>query len=139
MSLVLNKLSKACAFVIFADEKIEQIEIETAKTIFKKYHLDADSGEKLIKQYLNEFIDEGDTPNEEETDFDLGDLTLDGIDSFEVLKDLAHIMVADGQICFAEVEIVHMLTKAFGLDAIFASLAILDAVKHQDSLKISLE
>lgn len=33
----LEKIAKACAFVIFADEKIDQSEIDSAKSLFKKY------------------------------------------------------------------------------------------------------
>lgn len=135
----LNKIAKACAFVVFADEKIEQSEIDAAKSIFDKYHLDRDEGEKLIKQYLDEFIDASDDPKEEESDYVLGDLEIEGIDSFEILKDLALIMVADGEIKYPEVEIIHMLCEAFGLDPIFSSLAILNAIKSKSSLNINLE
>lgn len=135
----LNKIAKACAFVIFADEKIEHSEIDAAKTIFDKYHLDSNEGEKIIKQYLDEFIDASDDPKEEESDYDLGDLEIEGIDSFEVLKDLSLIMVSDNKICYSEVEIIHLLCESFGLDPIFSSLAILNAVKNKTSLTITLE
>lgn len=135
----LNKIAKACAFAIFADEKIEQSEMDAAINIFEKYHLDRIEGEKLIKHYLDEFIDASDDPKEEESDYDLGDLEIEGIDSFEVLKDLALIIVADNEISYPEVEIIHMLCEAFGLDPIFSSLAILNALKNKDSLSINLE
>lgn len=140
MSLdVLEKLAKAFAFVIFADGKIEQSEIDAAKKIFDKYQLDSSKGEKLIGKYLDDFIDASEEPKEEESDYDLGDLEIEGIDSFEVLKDLALIIVADNEISYPEVEIIHMLCEAFGLDPIFSSLAILNAFKDKDSLSINLE
>ncbi len=135
----IEKLAKACAFIIFADEKIDQSEIDTAKAIFDKYHLDSRDGEKLIKQYLDEFIDASEEPKEEESVFELGDLEIYDIDSFEVLKDLSLIMVSDNEISLQEVENIHFLCKAFGLDPIFSSLAILNAVKTKGSLKINLE
>ena len=139
MLVPLEKLAKACAFVIFADEKIDNSEIDAAKAIFDKYQLDSGEGIKLIKNYLDEFIDASDDPKEEESDYVLGDLEIDGIDSFEILKDLALIMVADGEIKYQEVEIIHMLCEAFGLDPIFSSLAILNAIKSKSSLNINLE
>lgn len=135
----LYKIAKACAFVIFADEKIEQSEIEASKKIFDKYQLDSTEGEKLVRKYLDDFIDASDDPKEEESDYDLGDLEIEGIDSSEVLKDLALIIVADNEISYPEVEIIHMLCEAFGLDPIFSSLAILNALKNKDSLSINLE
>lgn len=135
----LYKIAKACAFVIFADGKIDQSEIDAAKKIFEKYQLDSTEGEKLIRKYLDDFIDASDDPKEEEADYNLGDLEIEGIDSSEVLKDLALIIVADNEISYPEVEIIHMLCEAFGLDPIFSSLAILNALKNKDSLSINLE
>ena len=94
--------------------------------------------EKLIRKYLDDFIDASDDPKEEEADYNLGDLEIEGIDSSEVLKDLALIIVADNEISYPEVEIIHMLCEAFGLDPIFSSLAI-NALKNKDSLSINLE
>lgn len=139
MTGTINKVAKACAFVIFADGKIDQSEIDAAKKIFEKYQLDSTEGEKLIRKYLDDFIDASDDPKEEEADYNLGDLEIEGIDSSEVLKDLALIIVADNEISYPEVEIIHMLCEAFGLDPIFSSLAILNALKNKDSLSINLE
>lgn len=139
MSSTLNNFAKACAFLIYADNKIEKEEIESAKAIFDKYHLDANEGEKLIKKYLDDFIDASDDPKEEESDFVLGNLELEGIDSFEVLKDLALIIVSDGEICFDEVANVHLLAEAFGLDSVFSTIAILEAIKGKCSVNINLE
>ncbi|MDY6415695.1 TerB family tellurite resistance protein [Succinivibrio dextrinosolvens] len=139
MTETINKVAKACAFVIFADGKIDQSEIDAAKKIFEKYQLDSTEGEKLIRKYLDDFIDASDDPKEEEADYNLGDLEIEGIDSSEVLKDLALIIVADNEISYPEVEIIHMLCEAFGLDPIFSSLAILNALKNKDSLSINLE
>lgn len=139
MTETINKVAKACAFVIFADGKIDQSEIDAAKKIFEKYQLDSTEGEMLIRKYLDDFIDASDDPKEEEADYNLGDLEIEGIDSSEVLKDLALIIVADNEISYPEVEIIHMLCEAFGLDPIFSSLAILNALKNKDSLSINLE
>lgn len=73
----LYKIAKACAFVIFADGKIEQSEIEASKKIFDKYQLDSTEGEKLVRKYLDDFIDASDDPKEEESDYDLGDLEIE--------------------------------------------------------------
>ena len=134
----LYKIAKACAFVIFADGKIEQSEIDAAKALFSKYNLDSVEGEKIVKQHLDSFIDASDDPKEE-ADYDLSDLEIEGFDSFEILKDLALIIVADNEITYQEVDIIHMLCKAFGLDAIFSSLAILNALKDKESISINLE
>ena len=64
---------------------------------------------------------------------------MEGIDCFEVLKDLATIIVSDGEVAYGEVEIIHILTEAFGLDSIFASLALLTAVANKPNLKFNLE
>ena len=135
----LYKIAKACAFVIFADGKIAQSEIDATKALFEKYNLDSVEGEKLVKQHLDSFIDASDDLKEEETDYDLTDLEIDGIDSFDVLKDLALIIVADNEITYQEVDIIHLLCGAFGLDPIFSSLAILNALKDKDSISINLE
>ncbi|MDY6419525.1 MAG: TerB family tellurite resistance protein, partial [Succinivibrio dextrinosolvens] len=80
MTETINKVAKACAFVIFADGKIDQSEIDAAKKIFEKYQLDSTEGEKLIRKYLDDFIDASDDPKEEEADYNLGDLEIEGID-----------------------------------------------------------
>ena len=137
----LNNLAKACAFVIFADGKVEVSELDSAKALFEKYELDWFEGETLIKQYLDSFIDASEEEHTDSTNQEiyLGNLELEGIDCFEVLKDLATIIVSDGEVAYGEVEIIHILTEAFGLDSIFASLALLTAVANKPNLKFNLE
>jgi len=137
----LKHLAKACAFVIFADGKIEVSELDSSKSIFEKYGFDWFEGETLIKSYLDKFIDESESENTDESDNDmiLGDLEIDGIDSFEILQDLARITISDGEMTFNEVGVIHLLGDAFGLDPSLSSVALLNAVKEQPNLKLDLE
>ena len=135
----LENLAKACAFVIFADGKIEVQELDTAKALFEKYGLDWFEGETLIKKYIDSFIDESEDEKEEESDFELGKIHFDDVDSFEVLKDLALICAADGEISIGEIDVIHSLAEAFELDGRFASLALFNAVKAKSNIKISVE
>ena len=140
-TVTLNNFAKACAFVIFADGRIDVSELDSAKVLFEKYELDWFEGETLIKKYLDSFIDASEEEHTDSTDqeISLGNLELEGIDSFEVLKDLATIIVSDGEVAYGEVEVIHLLTEAFGLDSIFASLALLAAVANKPNLKFNLE
>ncbi len=135
----LEKIAKACAFVIFADGSIDKAEIDSAKEIFKKYGLDENKGKDLLKKELDLFIDESEEEKAEEADINIGELAIEDIDSFEILKDLTSIAVADGELSTAEVDVIHSLAEAFGLDSRFATMAILNAVKSNPSTKISLE
>ncbi len=139
MSSVINNLAKACAFVIFADGKIEIPELDTAKALFEKYGLDWFEGETLIKKYIDSFIDKSEDEKEEESDFELGEIHFDDVDSFEVLKDLALICATDGEISIGEIDVIHSLAEAFELDGRFASLALFNAVKSKSNIKISVE
>ena len=135
----LEKIAKACAFVIFADGLIDRAEIDSAKKIFKKYGLDENKGEDLLKKELDLFIDESEDEKTEDADIYIGELALEDIDTFEVLKDLTSIAVADGELSTAEVDVIHSLAESFCLDSRFATMAILNAVKSNPSTKISLE
>lgn len=137
----LKHLAKACAFVIFADGKIEASELDSSKYIFEKYGFDWFEGETLIKTYLDKFIDasESDTTDDSDQDITLGNLEIDGTDSFEILKDLAKLTVSDGEITFSEVSVIHLLGESFGLDPSLSSVALLNAVKDQPNMKIDLE
>lgn len=135
----LEKIAKACAFVIFADEKIDQSEIDSAKSLFKKYGFDEKDGEAFLKKELNSFIDESEEEKNEEDNISLENLVLEDIDSFEVLKDLTLIAVADGEISVNEIDVIHSLSEAFDLEQRFASMAILNALKNNSEIKISLE
>jgi len=137
----LKNLAKACAFVIFADGKIEVPELDSAKALFEKYGLDWFEGETLIKKYLDSFIDASDEEHNDVSDkeISLGNFDLEGIDSFELLKDLAEIIISDGDVSYGEVEVIHLLTVAFGLDPIFASFALLATVANKTNLKFTLE
>lgn len=135
----LEKIAKACAFVIFADGKIDNAEIDSAKALLKKYDFDENEGEILLKKELDAFIDESEEEQNDSEEILLGNLALEDIDSFEILKDLALIAAADGNVSINEIDIIHSLAEAFELDPRFASMAILNAVKNNPAVNISLE
>lgn len=135
----LEKIAKACAFVIFADGKIDKAEIDSAKALLKKYGFDENEGEILLKKELDAFIDESEEEQNDSEEILLGNLTLEDIDSFEILKDLALIAAADVNVSINEIDIIHSLAEAFELDPRFASMAILNAVKNNPAVNITLE
>lgn len=137
----LKHLAKACAFIIFADGKIDSTELDSSKFIFEKYGFDWFEGETLIKTYLDKFIDASESENTAESDQDitLGNLEIDGVDCFDILKDLAKIAISDGEITFSEVSVIHLLGESFGLEPSLSSVALLNAVKDQQNLKFDLE
>ena len=134
----LDHLAKACAFVVFADERIEASEIEAVKGIFAKYGFDSAEGEAAAMRYLDGFIGKSGEKGADET-IRLGKLAITGADTFEILKDLAGIAVSDGEMSMGEVEVIHLLAEAFGLHPVLASLALLHAASKTPDLKFSLE
>jgi len=133
-----EKLAKVCAYVIFADGEIKQSEVESAKHLFEKHGFNSDEGEKLVKHYLEEFVHESDEESEDE-EISLSDIDFDEVDCYELLKDLANLTVADGEISFDEVEIIHTLAEKYELSPVLASMALLNAVKTTSNIKINVE
>jgi uncharacterized tellurite resistance protein B-like protein len=138
----LEKIAKAIAFVVWADNKVEQSELDCAAKIFAKYGLDEKAGLAAVKTEIDNFIDlkEEEIGDDEviESPLDLGDISSDEYDSFELLEDLADIVLADGVLETNEVGMIHLIGKAMNLEPELVTAALLKAAAKKENLKINI-
>jgi uncharacterized tellurite resistance protein B-like protein len=140
-----NFLGENIGYVIWADDKILDEEWAAAKLVYEKYNLNWDEGKVIIQEKINELIecvensDDEDEDLEEkfDEDFEIQPMNIpEGIDEFEVLKDLSTIAFADGELSFNELDIIHRLGKAFGCSEVLITGAIVNiAVNSKTKLK----
>lgn len=139
----LEKIAKVIAFAVWADNKVEQSELDCAAKIFSKFGFDEKKGLEAIKAQVDKFIDakEEDLADDEviETELDLGDLSSDEFDAFELLVSLADIALADGVLEINEVDIIHQLGKAMKLEPELITIALLKASAKLANLKINIQ
>ncbi len=146
-----NFLCENIAYVIWADDKILDDEWLAAKNILKKYNLNWEEGKSLIQGKINDLIECVENESEEEAeeenealdsffdeDFEIeNNLLPEGIDEFELLKDLTSVALADGELSYGELDIIHRLGKSFGASEIMITAAILEVVNNS-KIKISM-
>ena len=128
------------SYIMWADEKILEDEWSAAEKLFKKYNLNWEDGKVVIQNKINDLMeceneeDESeDSPVEYDETFEIPSAVLpEGVDGFELLKDLSQVALADGELSLSEVDIMHRLGKSFELSELFVSAAIVEAVINSD-------
>ena len=128
------------SYIMWADGKILEDEWSAAEKLFKKYDLNWDDGKVAIQNKINDLMecenaeDESeDSPAEYDETFEIPSaVPPEGVDGFELLKDLAQVALADGELSLSELDIMHRLGKSFKLSRLFVSAAIIEAVINSD-------
>ena len=139
----LEPFAKAVALLLWADEKITDDEMLLSKDLFTKYGFSWEEAKPVLEGCLEAFVDPGDEAVEADEkgefvdvdeDLELGCLDFgDGVDTYEVIRDLCRFVVLDKQIDFKEIEIIHHIAEACNLDKVLATAALLGAVQESGS------
>jgi len=128
-------LGEHISYIMWADDKILDEEWGEAKDLFKKHNLDWEKGRQIIEKNLTSLIDgvpSADEEGEEDTEgyddeFEIEPAVVpDGVDAFEILKDLSGLALSDGDFSYSEVDMIHRLGKSFGLSEVMISAAMLE-------------
>ncbi len=136
----MKALCKAVAFVMWADEKIETDEWNYAESIFKKYKLAFDEAKAIIDEHLELLLDEDEEKVEEkDEDLDIGIIDFgDEVDRYEVLDELAGLVVSDGVVDFREVDVLHTIGNAINAAPQMVTLSLLKAA-NKDGVTIAID
>jgi len=128
-------LGEHISYIMWADDKILDEEWGEAEDLFKKHNLDWEKGRQIIEKNLTSLIDgvpSADEEGEEDTEgyddeFEIEPAVVpDGVDAFEILKDLSGLALSDGDFSYSEVDMIHRLGKSFGLSEVMISAAMLE-------------
>lgn len=128
-------LGEHISYIMWADDKILDEEWGEAEDLFKKHNLDWEKGRQIIEKNLTSLIDgvpSVDEEGEEDTEgyddeFEVEPAVVpDGVDAFEILKDLSGLALSDGNFSYSEVDMIHRLGKSFGLSEVMISAAMLE-------------
>ena len=128
-------LGEHISYIMWADDKILDEEWGEAKDLFKKHNLDWEKGRQIIEKNLTSLIDgvpSADEEGEEDTEgyddeFEIEPAVVpDGVDAFEILKDLSGLALSDGDFSYSEVDMIHRLGKSFGLSEVMIWAAMLE-------------
>ncbi len=128
-------LGEHISYIMWADDKILDEEWKEAEDLFKKHNLDWEKGRQIIEKNLTSLIDgvpSADEEGEEDTEgyddeFKIEPAVVpDGVDAFEILKDLSGLALSDGDFSYSEVDMIHRLGKSFGLSEVMISAAMLE-------------
>jgi len=141
MNVNTDGLAKVVATVLWADEKITEEEWSAAEGIFNKYGVSWGEAKKEIENHIEDLLDPGEEDEDfEETDedFDIGNVYLGEVDDFEVLSDLASLIVSDKEVTFTEIDILHRISEAMNSQPQLATAALLKAVIGNNS-KVKLD
>jgi hypothetical protein len=133
MGVNLDGLAKIVGLVLWADEKVTDQEMAAAKHLFGKYGISWPDAKEVLEQHVEGFLAPGTEDEEfEETDQDLelGEISLGEVDDFDVLCEVAKLAVADKEVTFNEIDIIHRIATAIGSQVEFATAALLKAVKE---------
>ena len=138
----LTTLNKATALVLWADEKIDPEEMEGAKDLYEKYDFSWSECKLSLEQEIENLVYEDENGDEEEgseEELYLGVLDFgEGIDTMDILVDLAGLACADQRVTFSEVDLIHRLGEAMNAQAELVSAALLLAVS-QSSTSVEIE
>jgi len=141
MNVNADGLVKVVATVLWADEKVTEEEWSVAEGIFKKYGISWGDAKKELESHIEDLLEPGEEDEEfEETDedFDIGNVYLGEVDDFEVLSDLASLIVADKEVTFTEIDILHHIAEAMNTQPQLATAALVKAVTENNS-KVNLD
>ena len=98
--------------------------------------------EEELKLALEEMLasEELDSAEEVDEDIELGEFELEGIDEFDLITDLASLIVSDKKISVKEVDILHLIGTSIGLAPELVTIAIINNLKFDLDLKeLSIE
>jgi hypothetical protein len=125
----ISALVKAVAFVMWADEKIDEEEMVIAEGIFKKYKFEWNEAKPLLENQIELMLDESSEDNEEYEDvLDLGVIDFGtNVDRYEVLFELADLVLADKVIDYREIDVMHCIARAINAAPETVTAAILTA------------
>ena len=141
MNVNTDGLAKVVATVLWADEKVTEEEWSVAEGIFNKYGVSWGDAKKEIEGHIEDLLDPGEEDEKfEETDeeLDIGNVYLGEADDFEVLSDLASLIVADKEVTFSEIDILHRIAEAINSQPQLVTAAVLKAVIENNS-KVKLD
>ena len=141
MGVNVDGLARVVAIVLWADEKVTDEEMSVAELVFNKYDVPWANAKEQLDRHLEDLLAPGEEDEEfEETDedFELGDIHLGEVDDFEILCDLASLMVADKEVSFTEIDILHRIAEAINAQPQLASAALVKAVAENNS-KVRLD
>ena len=136
MRVNLNGLAKIVAGVLWADKKVVEEEWSAAEGIFERYDVPWKDAKKKIESYLEDLSGMGKEDKEllgAEEGFEIESVYLGEIDEFDLLSDLALLIVADKEISFTEIKILHRIAHAINTPKEFATAAILKASRKTDA------
>ena len=136
MRVNLNGLARIVARVLWADKKVMEEEWSAAEGIFKRYDIPWKDAKKKIESYLEDFLGMGKEDEEfieAEEDFGIESVYLGEIDEFDLLSDLALLIVSDKEISFTEIKALHRIADAINIPKEFATAAILNASRKIDA------
>lgn len=136
-------LAKAVAFVLWADEKVTAEEHEASRSLFEKHGVAWVDAKPMLEEAMEEILDESDS--DEEADSDGGEIECDlvdpgeGIDSLELMVDLARLACADGELAWEEIEVLHAIGRAMQQAPEVVTAAVATAVSGGVSAAIESE
>jgi len=133
----IEPFTKALALILWADEKISEQELALAREVCAKYDVAWDTAKPLLEKHIEDFLDPGDEAAEADekgafVEFDeelsIGCLDFgEGVDTYELLKDLSRFAVLDKQLSFREIDLIHTIAEASNTNKVLASAALLEA------------
>jgi hypothetical protein len=136
MTANVDGLTKIVALVLWADEKVTTDEWAGARRIFKKYGIPWAEAKKDLERHVEELLrpgEPGEEFEEKDEEFEIGNVSLGEVDDFEVLCDLALLIVADKKVTYTEIDILHRIARAIDSQPELATAAIVKAVVKKKS------
>jgi len=141
MKINADGLAKIVAMVLWADEKVTTDEWAGARRIFKKYGIPWADAKRDLERHIEDFLrpgEPGEEFEEKDEDFEIGDVSLGEVDDFDILCDLALLIVADKKVTYTEIDILHRIARAIKSQPELATAAIVKAVAKKKS-KVKLD
>ena len=136
MGINVNGLSQIVATILWADEKVQLEEWAAARRVFKKYGVPWADAKKNLERHIEHLLSPGEVSEdfeERDEDFEMGDISLGEVDDFDVLCDLALLIVADKKVTYTEIDIFHRIARSIGSQPELATAAIVKAVSRKKS------
>ena len=128
-----TSIAKLLAFALWADGKITESELLSLKPLLNKYNID----EQLMQTEINLLLDgeEIDSIEEIDLDIDLEQCKIEDVDEFDILHDIAKVIIADKVIDMAEIDVMHTIGNALQVDPQMVTAAIVQAI---DESKVAI-
>ena len=121
-------LARLAAVAIWADEKLEPEEIESAREMARALGMAWGGFHKALMAEIEALMSDLDREGESITDV-IGQIYLeDGVDPLEVLGCLVRIVVSDNRVTLRELEVVHGVADVLRIPPILVTQAIVSEV-----------